>query len=364
MLLSNNESNETNGYAYHGVRMRSLPLAEVPEFEEAAGKYAGMFGLPENRFNIGVDLICYRDGRDSIGWHSDDTHDETVVLCVVVESEGDRPVHLRPNERVSKLADGDEEVELFVREGDAYELDENCQRGYLHRLPKREKVCARRMCAIFRHGVAKNVGVDTGRPKDVEEYFKRGLMQRPAPESANVASSTELPLLPLLPPPLTTAADEAVALQPDRKDVKVHCADCSSDSVADGDEVDGADDHEDDQGEDGNDEREAVNETIAPSAGRQKIVFGNIASFCIVEGEWIPLRGSPECKVLLQSFFLTFTFLFKIQASATPGLSSFAPAPTIGQHFFFFSISPPSSPSFKPLLLLLILILLPFLVRS
>ena len=172
-VLLNDTATVNNGYAYHGVNMRSLPLTTVPAFEDAARKYARMYNLPNDQWAIGCDLICYRSGHDSVGWHSDDTHDETTVLCVVVESEGDRPVHIRPNERVEPLRDGDEEVELYVREGDAYELDEHCQHGYLHRLPKREKVIARRMVAIFRHGKAKSVEEDTGEPKDAEEYVRR-----------------------------------------------------------------------------------------------------------------------------------------------------------------------------------------------
>ena len=34
------------------------------------------FGAP---WNVGVDVVCYRDGRDSCGWHADDTQGETLV---------------------------------------------------------------------------------------------------------------------------------------------------------------------------------------------------------------------------------------------------------------------------------------------
>jgi hypothetical protein len=256
VLLSNNASTPNNGYTYHGVRMRALPMSAVPVFEKAATKYANLFHLPDRTWNIGCDLICYRNGCDSVGWHADDTHSETVVLCVVVESAGDRPVHIKPNEKVSPLADGDEEVELYVAEGDAYELDFNCQRGYLHRLPKKEKETARRMVAIFRHGEPKSVYADTGRPLDVEEYYKKGLLLREMAEEV-----------------------EKVGLD---------SSDVADDDDADDDDVnDDADDKEDgddtDDDDENDDEQEfRINETILPEASRDKTVFGHIPG--IAEG--------------------------------------------------------------------------------
>ena len=53
--------------------MRALPIDLVPEVASYAREVAGLYGLPDERWGIGVDLIAYRDGEDSIGWHADDT---------------------------------------------------------------------------------------------------------------------------------------------------------------------------------------------------------------------------------------------------------------------------------------------------
>jgi hypothetical protein len=45
----------------------------VPEVKEYARELAYDYGLPNDAWGIGVDLIAYRDGDDGIGWHADDT---------------------------------------------------------------------------------------------------------------------------------------------------------------------------------------------------------------------------------------------------------------------------------------------------
>lgn len=45
----------------------------VPEVKEYARELAYDYGLPNDAWGIGVDLIAYRDGEDGIGWHADDT---------------------------------------------------------------------------------------------------------------------------------------------------------------------------------------------------------------------------------------------------------------------------------------------------
>ncbi|GMH83199.1 hypothetical protein TrST_g5124 [Triparma strigata] len=176
MLSSTARQYPSLGYSYHGVKMRTLPIDLVPEFETLARDFATSFSLPNNIWSIGVDLVVYRDGKDSIGWHADDTQNESCVLAVVIESEGERPVCIRPSKKARALMDGDEEVELYVKEGDGYELDAGCQAGYEHSLPKKRDVKARRMIAIFRQGTVKEVEADTGSPCCVKEYRRLGLI--------------------------------------------------------------------------------------------------------------------------------------------------------------------------------------------
>jgi hypothetical protein len=39
-----------------------------------------MYKLPHDQWGIGVDLIVYKDGEDSIGWHADDTQGKHWLL--------------------------------------------------------------------------------------------------------------------------------------------------------------------------------------------------------------------------------------------------------------------------------------------
>jgi hypothetical protein len=63
---------------------------------------------------------------------------------------------------VKQLSDGDEEIQLFISEGDGYEMDGLMQKGYEHCLPKRNGDTAHRFVMIFRHGVEARVSEDTG----------------------------------------------------------------------------------------------------------------------------------------------------------------------------------------------------------
>ena len=84
-------------------------------------------------------------------------------MCVVVDAPGEaRPVHVRPNVRAGPLSDGDEEIELYLGEGDGYDMDGVMQNGYEHRLPKRIHSKAHRFVLIFRQGTAASVPIDSG----------------------------------------------------------------------------------------------------------------------------------------------------------------------------------------------------------
>ncbi|GMH73414.1 hypothetical protein TL16_g13072 [Triparma laevis f. inornata] len=162
VLLSSTARMQPNmGYRYHSIKMIPEPLDLVPGFEVLSEKYAKLMSLPNDTWNIGVDLIVYRDGNDSMGFHSDDNQGETSVLAVVVECEDSRPVHIKPHDKIAKQ-EGDEQVQLFVRQGDAYELDAGCQAGYEHSLPKKEKSHKRRMVAIFKQGDQRFLAKDSG----------------------------------------------------------------------------------------------------------------------------------------------------------------------------------------------------------
>lgn len=146
-------------YRYHGVTMAAKTLKG--KLEQIAAKSSRYF---EGRsWNVGVDVVCYRDGNDSCGWHADDTQGETLVFCVVLQSQGGpRRVRFRPKfasaspkrkrRRLSCLQRGDEELELWLDEGDAYSMDGEVQVGYEHSVPKVAEEAGRRIVAIMRAG--------------------------------------------------------------------------------------------------------------------------------------------------------------------------------------------------------------------
>ncbi len=137
--------------------MRSHPISAIPPMEHLHRLAGALYGLD---FNIGIDVLIYRNGLDSCGWHSDDTQGERCVACVVLESAMPRLVKFRPKVmkgRGSNLRPGDEQLELRISQSDAYDFDGLSQVGYEHCLPKRHSHQQRRICAVLRAGIAKRV---------------------------------------------------------------------------------------------------------------------------------------------------------------------------------------------------------------
>ena len=118
------------GYQYHGIRMQAQPLSIEPAFEALSTELAATYQFPNQEWNIGCDAIVYRNGNDNIGWHSDDTQGESKVTCIVPECPGERPrpVYVRPKKNAkTPLQDDDEEIQLFVRQGDGCKfVDDPC----------------------------------------------------------------------------------------------------------------------------------------------------------------------------------------------------------------------------------------------
>ena len=191
VLLSSKAAQCNTGYMYHGIRMKAEPIELVSEVANYANELAKGYNLPENQWDIGVDMIVYRDGDDSIGWHADDSQGESVVLCVVVDAPGEpRPLYIRPKRSKSThLANGDEEIQLYVGEGDGYDMDGDMQVGYEHSLPKQKTNLSHRFVLLFRHGNEAYVPVDSG-----ESILALAERTKPSTDSEGSTRS----LLPLL----------------------------------------------------------------------------------------------------------------------------------------------------------------------
>ncbi len=135
--------------------MRGQPISAVPPMERLHRLAGALYGLD---FNIGVDVLVYRNGLDSCGWHADDTQGESCVSCVILESRAPRVVKFRPKVmKGNTLRPGDEQLELWISQSDAYDFDGISQVGYEHCLPKRHSNKQRRICAVLRAGITKRV---------------------------------------------------------------------------------------------------------------------------------------------------------------------------------------------------------------
>jgi hypothetical protein len=179
------------GYQYEGITMMAQPLSHVPQIELLAGDLAELYRLPEKEWNIGATLVCYRNGEDHMTWSSNVEQGEVLILCIIVESQTcTRPILIRPKDN-APLQDGDEEIIVFVGQGDAYEMDGmsfffllnillivmfptniriirikgTMQLYYEHCIPKKEDdPFAKRTVVVFRHGKQNDVKFDTGIP--------------------------------------------------------------------------------------------------------------------------------------------------------------------------------------------------------
>lgn len=122
------------GYGYHGVTMKALALSKAPPIEKLADKLGTKWSIPNNDWNIGVQLIIYKPINGKIGWHADNTQGEKLIATVVVESDDRREIKIRPKQRREedekkemKYRNGDEQITLFIRSGDGYTMDGECQ---------------------------------------------------------------------------------------------------------------------------------------------------------------------------------------------------------------------------------------------
>ena len=68
-------------YCYHGVSMKAQALSKLPNVKDLSSVLERNMGLP--CWNVGVDVIVYRNGNDRIGWNVDDSQSEknSFLLC-------------------------------------------------------------------------------------------------------------------------------------------------------------------------------------------------------------------------------------------------------------------------------------------
>jgi alkylated DNA repair dioxygenase AlkB len=126
---------EQPGYRYaNSIMMKARPLSRLPRLERLAQELARHCQVP--KWTIGVNPVLYRDGQDKMGDHADNDQGEQVILALLVDSPTTmtRKVKIRPFTWLERR-DGDEQIELFMQPGDAYEMDGKMQESYSHSVP-------------------------------------------------------------------------------------------------------------------------------------------------------------------------------------------------------------------------------------
>jgi len=90
-------------------------------------------------------LAYYRDGRDSVAWHTDrDGRNREESLTAIVSVGEPRPFVMRPK-------GGGTSLRMSAGWGDLIVMGGTCQRTWEHSVPKTEDVAGPRICLMFRH---------------------------------------------------------------------------------------------------------------------------------------------------------------------------------------------------------------------
>ena len=126
-------SMEQPGYRYGSVCMKSRPLSVMPRIDELSTYVENVCRRQGHEaagggsfWNVGVNVVIYRCGRDKMGLHADNDQGETLILTVLVCSPvgATRKINIR-SFNYSKLnhKDKDEEFRLCLDAGDAYSMN-------------------------------------------------------------------------------------------------------------------------------------------------------------------------------------------------------------------------------------------------
>lgn len=128
-------------YTYSG---RTLPVTSWPDvLRDLRARVEHAAGQPLNT----ILLNRYRDGRDSMGFHSDDEPElgpEPVVASVSLGAT--RRFVLKPKSRTAGNS-----VELELEHGSLLVMGGTCQRTFRHAVPKQRHVSGERISLTFRH---------------------------------------------------------------------------------------------------------------------------------------------------------------------------------------------------------------------
>jgi 2OG-Fe(II) oxygenase superfamily len=137
------------GYRHNHCSMKAHSFAEFPLLRRLSHRMKKICNV--RKWKIGLNVVYYRDWKDKMGYHADDTQKESCVFVVVLMKSSDllsrRRVVIRtklppkkrskssssslslndhddPNDlQESTYKHGDEQYELNLAAGDGYEMD-------------------------------------------------------------------------------------------------------------------------------------------------------------------------------------------------------------------------------------------------
>lgn len=161
------ETSSQPGYRYGCTTLKARPISMLPNLESFASDMADVCGVGE--WNTGVNVVSYRDNKDKIGFHSDNDQGEERIVTVLVESQdpprGVQIENMRPKGKSKARREGDEQFELFIGQGDGYEMDGEMQKHYVHGVPmSKDTTAASRTAIVFRQGRYEEYTRDSGVP--------------------------------------------------------------------------------------------------------------------------------------------------------------------------------------------------------
>jgi alkylated DNA repair dioxygenase AlkB len=126
-------------YAYSGLRL--VPLPWTPLLDNIRRRISATF---KHEFNS-VLLNYYRDGNDSVAWHSDDEHELGPDPQIASLSLGiPRRFELKHRTR------NDPKVSMLLEDGSLLLMGSGLQRHWKHQLPKDAGITAPRLNLTFR----------------------------------------------------------------------------------------------------------------------------------------------------------------------------------------------------------------------
>jgi len=155
------DSSTQPGYKYGTITMKAKPLCMLPLLENLAKEMQNVCHV--DSWNVGVNPVFYRDARDHIGLHADNDQGEDKIMTVLVKSP-DTPrrvvIQTAPQKGTKKKQEGDQQFELNIGAGDAYDMDSDMQQHYVHGVPAGIK--DGRIAIVLRHGQFATFGKDSG----------------------------------------------------------------------------------------------------------------------------------------------------------------------------------------------------------